>query len=587
MRRWHNRDRLFGDVNTHAHTLGIDVGEAGAQRIGGAQIIETEIGGEVWLVVPFVARPRLADIGPFREAPAPPQVILRCRVELRQIEGQHPYPVEFADELAPLLHQALLVGDDGAHLAGDRLPIGGDAEMVDDDGLVQVAHAPAGRAQAQTEIDILAICGPEPFVEQRIAHQIASHHQRGARTVRDVAVIAVARLVRVAEEPYHAAFTVRTDEAAGFLEPPVGIDDLRANRTECRVIVERGDHARERAGEQLGIIVEQQHIAAPALREGGVAVADKPLVGSLAHEGQVLHLAQQQRLRVGRAIVGQHHLEGHVRRVVHHRKQAIRGVVDLVIDRDQYGQARPLRDREFELLECGRDIGGAKNPRCRLDHRLDPTLPGARHQGASGLVARSHIVRSHLHRQPDGYRAHCRHHRLGGNIGRDLPPLRASAQQEMPQRWHPGGGDVGIAGPIQQPVEVRPRGPPLDVAKDDEMAQRVIGVWTHIRILRGVPDMVEIRIGRDARRSPLGQEMAQHAMRRRGAAKTLAILERIEIGTWRDQVVFQKFEDRLGTRPRTKQKRVGLGDEAQIDQRMRRAQFFRSGLDEMQQRIEA
>ena len=55
--------------------------------LGQPQVVEAEVGGQRRLVVPAEERSGRADVGPLGEAGAPPLVVLRDRMELRQVEG--------------------------------------------------------------------------------------------------------------------------------------------------------------------------------------------------------------------------------------------------------------------------------------------------------------------------------------------------------------------------------------------------------------------------------------------------------------------------------------------------------------------
>src|SRR5882724_4549483 len=54
--------------------------------LGEPQIIKTQIGGQVGLVMAWEFRPCLGDIRPFRKAFSPPLVIFRDRMKLRKME---------------------------------------------------------------------------------------------------------------------------------------------------------------------------------------------------------------------------------------------------------------------------------------------------------------------------------------------------------------------------------------------------------------------------------------------------------------------------------------------------------------------
>ena len=50
-----------------------------------AQVVEAQVGGDAWLIVPTEQRLGLGHVGPLREALAPPFVVLWNRVVLREI----------------------------------------------------------------------------------------------------------------------------------------------------------------------------------------------------------------------------------------------------------------------------------------------------------------------------------------------------------------------------------------------------------------------------------------------------------------------------------------------------------------------
>src|SRR3546814_5887740 len=56
-------------------------------RLGDAKVVEAEIGRQPRLLVTVEQRAGTGDVGPFGEALAPPGVVLRHRMVLRQVEG--------------------------------------------------------------------------------------------------------------------------------------------------------------------------------------------------------------------------------------------------------------------------------------------------------------------------------------------------------------------------------------------------------------------------------------------------------------------------------------------------------------------
>jgi hypothetical protein len=56
-------------------------------RLCVAQVVVSEIGGHMRLVVADEIRPRASHVGPFGEALAPPRIVFRGRMELREVKG--------------------------------------------------------------------------------------------------------------------------------------------------------------------------------------------------------------------------------------------------------------------------------------------------------------------------------------------------------------------------------------------------------------------------------------------------------------------------------------------------------------------
>lgn len=52
-----------------------------------AQIVKAKVRGEARLMMPFELRKRARDVAPFGKASAPPRIVFRNRVKLRQVKG--------------------------------------------------------------------------------------------------------------------------------------------------------------------------------------------------------------------------------------------------------------------------------------------------------------------------------------------------------------------------------------------------------------------------------------------------------------------------------------------------------------------
>ena len=62
----------------------------GLPHLGHPQIIKPQVRRQVGLPMTGKERPRPGDTGPFRESVAPPEIVFRDGVELRQIKGDEP-----------------------------------------------------------------------------------------------------------------------------------------------------------------------------------------------------------------------------------------------------------------------------------------------------------------------------------------------------------------------------------------------------------------------------------------------------------------------------------------------------------------
>ena len=271
----------------------------------------------------------------------------------------------------------------------------------------------------------------ERLVEQRRADRGAAQHQCRAGAVGDVAVAAEAALVRVGEQADHDALAARPDEAAGLLQPAVRIEQLRPDRGDGGVLVERRDQPVDRARQHLCVVVQQQHVFAAAGGEGGVAVA---------HEADIALLPQRgsgSRTPASRAIAGS--VEASSASTTSNgsdggrrgdRQQATDGVREFVVGRHQDREAR--RGARRESARC------APAPRAVLG---EPHRRRHRHHGVLALLLR--VVEQAAHR---------------GEIAGQAPPHRPETlppPHGVGGRRAPGGSACRSAGtcrPSRRPL---------------------------------------------------------------------------------------------------------------------------------------
>src|SRR5438876_10366420 len=84
-------------------------------HFGQPQIVETKIGGQMWLIMAAKERSRFNDISPLSKAFAPPCVVLWYRMILRKVKGDRAYRFighkVFAERRLPETHRQCRVND--------------------------------------------------------------------------------------------------------------------------------------------------------------------------------------------------------------------------------------------------------------------------------------------------------------------------------------------------------------------------------------------------------------------------------------------------------------------------------------------
>ena len=321
------------------------------QRLRQAEIVKTQIAGQMRLIMPLIARHRPRHIGPFREALAPPEIVLRCGVELRQEECQHPHPIHPPQRLAPAFGQLLLIAR--RQLPPPRLALQrrGDAEVMHHHRPMHIADPPTRRPQTQAEIDILAIGGRVRRVEQIASDRHPPHHQRRPGAIRHRAVSAEPGFLRVGKQPGHPGFARGLDIATRLLQPPIRIDQLRPHRPQMWVGVQGSGQMCYGVRGNLGVVVQQQHVIAGAGRECRIARGEEAEIFGMAHQCQPRHLGQLRHRLFCRCVIGHHNLRlpGHC--AARQGKQTFGGHRRLIERRDQHGDARCGNDGKAEFRQ--------------------------------------------------------------------------------------------------------------------------------------------------------------------------------------------------------------------------------------------
>src|ERR1700730_14421234 len=108
-------------------------------------------------------------------------------------------------------------------------------EMSDDGAWLVKDLAPRG-AHGECQIPVLVIFRREPLIEStELSEQLRRNRQTGSRTVVHLAHIVVFGLVRVIVAAVVPCRAIAPDNAAGFLQPAIRINELGADQAGIRM----------------------------------------------------------------------------------------------------------------------------------------------------------------------------------------------------------------------------------------------------------------------------------------------------------------------------------------------------------------
>ncbi len=235
-----------------------------AQRRRALQPVVPEVARDARLVVPGEARQAPRHVGPLREAPAPPLVVLRDRMELGQVEGEDAGEPRrsfgqrrgFLEECVPLHIAPDLARDRRAGNGPGRGQVGvaAVAEIVEQRDLVrlvaQVARAVEGAVEAGVWLAVLPPALDHVMLER--VHASKRHVRIRPQVVRGVELLDRADEARLAQaqevaqaqlargDGVPAAIPGRVepgDRAPALGLPPAGIVEQRVHPRLAHVVV--------------------------------------------------------------------------------------------------------------------------------------------------------------------------------------------------------------------------------------------------------------------------------------------------------------------------------------------------------------
>ncbi len=151
--------------------------------------------------------------------------------------------------------------------------------------LVHDAEALAPRREAK--VAVLEIRRREAFVEAADAlEQRAANEHRRAGAIVDVARVLVRGIVGALSAPVVPPARVTPDDAAGFLQRAVGVDELRAHHADGRIALRRLHERVEPPGVHFRVVVQEHEVRRAGQLRRTVARAQEPEVRSVPDHGE-------------------------------------------------------------------------------------------------------------------------------------------------------------------------------------------------------------------------------------------------------------------------------------------------------------
>ena len=213
-----------------------------------------------------------------------------------------------------------------------------------------VNHPVSVAADLKGQVRVLAVGRRIAVIKPAdLLPQASADENRGAGDIVHILDVVVFCLVRIIQAAVVPAGSVAPDDAAGFLQAPVGIDQLGAAHAHGAVLFHHLHQGRKPALGHLRVIVQEHDVGSLRRLCRIVAVPEEPLVCAVSADHQVLGKFCQMLRRILRHVIGDDHLIADILRVLQNGHQAEIGIMDLVVAGDHNGDRRMLLLRKMQL----------------------------------------------------------------------------------------------------------------------------------------------------------------------------------------------------------------------------------------------
>ena len=226
-------------------------------------------------------------------------------------------------------------------------------------------HLPARFAYPEREVRILAVGGDVALVETaEFAEQCRRQQQRRARAVIRAAHVVEFGRGGVAQPAIVPRRGIAPQDAAGFLQAPVRIQQHRAGHAGVGVLREHVEQRVQPARHRLGVVVEEADVLATRELQGLVAGTQEAEVLRILVVAQPGDVAQRGHPGIAGGVLQHQYFERRGIATGLQRAQATRGVIELAVGRHHDGHARRGHVREMHAFQQGRHVHLRRNGRC-------------------------------------------------------------------------------------------------------------------------------------------------------------------------------------------------------------------------------
>ncbi len=219
-------------------------------------------------------------------------------------------------------------------------------------GLGLIDHPLAVPPYLESEVRILTVGRCKALIEAAdLLPEFGSDHDGRTGNVVHILHIVKFRLRWILQPSVVPARSIGPDDAAGLLEPPVGINELRAHHANAFVATHQRHETVQPTFGDLGVVVQEKDKLAPSHGRRLVAVLQEAHVLRVPRQHQIVRIALQLPGGICGHIVRNDDLIGRLLkiRILQDRQKTLVGIVDLVVAGNHDGHQGLLRPLKMEL----------------------------------------------------------------------------------------------------------------------------------------------------------------------------------------------------------------------------------------------